>query len=135
MCVEKCPDFTIIPPLKVESGNLSKVICLEGVKKPTVSMVIDAPNFKNFTAHCHRVLGISALARNFHVIARCEVQVNLITVGLNYLYFSSPLLSEILSCLPADLKTRKSTGTSCQIEIYFLRQTSKFLIKYNLLRF
>ena len=34
-----------------------------------------------------------------------------------------------------DLKTRKSTGTSCQIEIHFSSQTSKFLIKYNLLRF
>ena len=26
-------------------------------------------------------------------------------------------------------------GTSCQIEIHFSSQTSKFLIKYNLLRF
>ena len=34
-----------------------------------------------------------------------------------------------------DLKTRKSTGTSCQIEIHFSSQTSKFLIEYNLLRF
>ena len=34
-----------------------------------------------------------------------------------------------------DLKTRKSTGTSCQIEILFSSQTSKFLIKYNLLWF
>ena len=34
-----------------------------------------------------------------------------------------------------DLKTRKSTTTSCQIEIHFFSQTSKFLIKYNLLRF
>ena len=34
-----------------------------------------------------------------------------------------------------DLKTRKSTGTTCQIEIHFSSQTSKFLIKYNLLRF
>ena len=34
-----------------------------------------------------------------------------------------------------DLKTRKSTGTSCQIEIHFSSQTSKFLIKHNLLRF
>ena len=34
-----------------------------------------------------------------------------------------------------DLKTRKSTGTSCQIEIHSSSQTSKYLIKYNLLRF
>ena len=34
--------------------------------------------------------------------------------------------------LLGDLKTRKS---SCQIEIHFLRQTRKFLFKYNLLRF
>ena len=34
-----------------------------------------------------------------------------------------------------DLKTRKSTGTSCKIESHFSSQTSKFLIKYNLLRF
>ena len=97
MCVEKCPDFTIIPPLKVESGNLSKVICLEGVKKPTVSIAIDAPNFKNFTAHCHRVSEISALARNFLVIARCKAEVNLITVGLNYLYFSITKRDSLLS--------------------------------------
>ena len=32
-------------------------------------------------------------------------------------------------------KTRKKTGTSCHIEIDFSSQTSKFLIKYNLLRF
>ena len=34
-----------------------------------------------------------------------------------------------------DLKTRKRTGTSCQIEIHFSSQTWKFLINYNLLRF
>ena len=34
-----------------------------------------------------------------------------------------------------DLKIRKNTGSSCQIEIHFSSQTSKFLIKYNLLRF
>ena len=34
-----------------------------------------------------------------------------------------------------DLKTRKSTGNSCQIEIHFSSQTSKFLMKYNLPRF
>ena len=32
-----------------------------------------------------------------------------------------------------DLKTRKRTGTSSQIEIHFSIQISKFLIKYNLL--
>ena len=35
--------------------------------------------------------------------------------------------------LPADLKTRKSTDTSCQIEIYFSIQIIKFLMEYNLL--
>ena len=39
------------------------------------------------------------------------------------------------SILLGDLKTRKSTGSSCQIEIHFSSQTSKFLIKYNLLWF
>ena len=39
------------------------------------------------------------------------------------------------STLPGDLKTRKSTGTSCPIAIHFSSHTSKFLIKYNLLRF
>ena len=34
-----------------------------------------------------------------------------------------------------DLKTRRSTGTSFQIEIHFSSQTSKFLNMYNLLRF
>ena len=37
--------------------------------------------------------------------------------------------------LLGDLKTQISTGTSYQIEIHFSSQTSKFLIKYNLLRF
>ena len=39
------------------------------------------------------------------------------------------------SVILGDLKTRKIIGTSCQIEIYFSSQTSKCLIKYNLLRF
>ena len=34
-----------------------------------------------------------------------------------------------------DLKTPKSIGTSCQIETHISSQTSKCLIKYNLLRF
>ena len=38
-------------------------------------------------------------------------------------------------CILGDVKTRKSTGTSCQIEIHFSSQTSKFIIKYNLHRF
>ena len=37
--------------------------------------------------------------------------------------------------LPGDLKTRKSTGTSCQIKIHFSIRTTKFLMKYNLFRF
>ena len=36
---------------------------------------------------------------------------------------------------PGDLKTRKSTGTSCQIEIHFWIETTKFLVTYNLLCF
>ena len=36
---------------------------------------------------------------------------------------------------PVDLKTRKSTGTSCQIEIHFSIQIITFLMKYNLLCF
>ena len=38
-------------------------------------------------------------------------------------------------CNPVYLKTRKRTGTSCEMVINFSSQTSKFLIKYNLLRF
>ncbi len=34
---------------------------------------------------------------------------------------------------PGDLKTRKRTGTSCQIEIHFSIKTTKFLFKYTLL--
>ncbi len=34
---------------------------------------------------------------------------------------------------PGDLKTRKRTGTSCQIEIHFSFKTTKFLFKYTLL--
>ena len=35
---------------------------------------------------------------------------------------------------PVDLKSRKSTGTSCQIEIHFsIFQIIKFLVKYHLL--
>ena len=30
--------------------------------------------------------------------------------------------------LPGDLKTRKRTGTSCQIEIHFSIKTTKFLL-------
>ena len=37
--------------------------------------------------------------------------------------------------LLGDLKTRKSTGTSCQIEINFSKQTNIFLIEYDLLGF
>ena len=37
-----------------------------------------------------------------------------------------------LRSLLGDLKTRKSTGSRCQIEIHFSSQTSKFLIKCNL---
>ena len=39
----------------------------------------------------------------------------------------------VLSRNPVDLKSRKSTGTSCQIEICFSIQIIKFLMKYNLL--
>ena len=38
-------------------------------------------------------------------------------------------------CQPVDLKTRKSAGASCQIEIHFSIQIIKFLMKYNLLLF
>ena len=37
--------------------------------------------------------------------------------------------------LPVDLKTRKSTSYSCQIEIHFSIQIIKFLMKYYLLCF
>ena len=37
--------------------------------------------------------------------------------------------------IESDVKTRKSTDTSCQIEIHFWSQTSKFFIQYDLLRF
>ena len=43
--------------------------------------------------------------------------------------------TDIISTTVGDLKTRKNTGTSCQIEIHFSSQTNKFLIKYYLLRF
>ena len=36
---------------------------------------------------------------------------------------------------PCGLKTRKSTGTSCLIEIHFSIETTKFLMKCNLLCF
>ncbi len=35
--------------------------------------------------------------------------------------------------LPGDLKTRKRTGTSFQIEIHFSIKTTKYLFKYTLL--
>ena len=47
----------------------------------------------------------------------------------------SRLEEKVVIYILGDLKTRKRTGTSCQIEIYFSSQTSKFLIRYNLLRF
>ena len=33
---------------------------------------------------------------------------------------------------PRDLKTQKSTGTSCEIEIYFSIQTTKYLYLFTL---
>jgi hypothetical protein len=36
---------------------------------------------------------------------------------------------------PDDLDTRKSTGTSCQIEIHFMIKTTEYLLKYTLFRF
>ena len=36
-------------------------------------------------------------------------------------------------CPPGDLKTRKRTGTSCQIEIHFSIKNTKYLFKYTLL--
>ena len=41
-----------------------------------------------------------------------------------------------VSCasLPVDLKTRKRSGTSCQIEIHFSIKTAEFLFKYTSLR-
>ena len=40
-------------------------------------------------------------------------------------------LARSISYHPVDLKTRKSTGTSCQIESHFSIQIIKFLMKYN----
>ena len=37
--------------------------------------------------------------------------------------------------IPGDLKTRKRTGTSCQIEIHFSIKTTEYLLKYTLFRF
>ena len=45
---------------------------------------------------------------------------------------SSPLL---LLIIPGDLRTRKRTGTSCQIEIHFSIKRTDYLLKYTLLRF
>ena len=42
---------------------------------------------------------------------------------------------KIFKCQLSDLKTRKSTGTICQIEIHFSSQTSKFLISGRLVIF
>ena len=36
---------------------------------------------------------------------------------------------------PVDLKTQKSTDTSCEIDIHFSMQIIKFLMKYNLVCF
>ena len=48
----------------------------------------------------------------------------------------SPQSRSVHCSILGDLKTRKCTGTlSCQIEIHFSSQNSKFLVKYNLLRF
>ena len=40
---------------------------------------------------------------------------------------------QVPSDIPGDLKTRKRTGTSCQIEIHFSIKTTTFLFKYTLL--
>ncbi len=52
----------------------------------------------------------------------------MIRIFVDFLHNGS--LSRIL---PGDLKTRKRTGTSCQIEIHFSIKTTKFLFKYTLL--
>ena len=49
------------------------------------------------------------------------------------LELSSPIIIKQAFC--CDLNTRKSTGTSCQIEIHFQAKLANFIIKYNLLRF
>ena len=41
--------------------------------------------------------------------------------------------SNVRQLSPVDLKTRKSTGTSRQIEIHFSIQIIKFLMKYRLI--
>ena len=48
------------------------------------------------------------------------MELNLLNIWLNIL---------------CDLKSRQCTGTSCQTEIHFSSETSKFLNKYSLLRF
>ena len=37
--------------------------------------------------------------------------------------------------IPGNLKAQKNTGTSCQMEILYSIQTTKFLMKYHLLSF
>ena len=46
-----------------------------------------------------------------------------------------PLTLTVNSRYPGDLRTRKRTGTSCQIEIHFSIKTTDYLLKYTLLRF
>ena len=55
--------------------------------------------------------------------------------GTNHILNSLSTIRSVHCSILGDLKTRKCTGTSCQIEIHFSSQNSKFLVKYNLLRF
>jgi hypothetical protein len=54
--------------------------------------------------------------------------------GCNYIVYFAALL-RCGHYLHRDLKTWKSTGTSCHIEIHFSIKTTRFLIRYNLLCF
>ena len=58
--------------------------------------------------------------------------------GPNRIYYRYILATYIekapnRNSIPGGLKTRKSTGTNCQVEIHFSLQIIKFLMKHNLL--
>ena len=86
------------------------------------------PKTRKLQHVCRRVAALQSSSRHQDAFASlapaCLLQVS-----------KSSMQVDCQRFLLSDLKTRKSSGTICQIEIHFASQTSKFLIKYNLLRF
>jgi hypothetical protein len=77
----------------------------------------------NYDCTTHPILPFITITTKFlskHRIKRIlDTKMN----GYHYFNFTEKLCYE-----PGDLDTRKSTGTSCQIEIHFMIKTTEYLL-------